>query len=279
MSAAPCHATPDPVLTPEIRQLRAGLETHPVFSALKGPEQLRAFMQIHVFAVWDFMSLVKRLQNELTCTRIPWMPPANPEAARLINDIVLGEESDIGADGRPASHLDLYLGAMREVGADTRVFDRFLDALREGEMLSVALADEEIPWFVREFVGRTLDTALNGNRLQVMASFLYGRENVIPSMFQGLLDSWSIQPAEAPQFVYYLERHIELDADSHGPAAARLIGAELERNPFGLEAARMAASEALHARHQLWDGTWEVLRAHGVAAGETAARVRVAAAV
>jgi hypothetical protein len=235
-------------------------------------------MQIHVFAVWDFMSLVKRLQNELTCTRIPWMPPANPEAARLINDIVLGEESDIGADGRPASHLDLYLGAMREVGADTRVFDRFLDALREGEMLSVALADEEIPWFVREFVGRTLDTALNGNRLQVMASFLYGRENVIPSMFQGLLDSWSIPPAEAPQFVYYLERHIELDADSHGPAAARLIGAELERNPFGLEAARMAASEALHARHQLWDGTWEVLRAQGAATGETA-MARVVAAV
>lgn len=260
MSAAHCHATPDPVLTPEIRQLRAGLESHPVFAALKHRDQLRAFMQIHVFAVWDFMSLVKRLQNELTCTRIPWMPPANPEAARLINDIVLGEESDIGADGRPASHLDLYLGAMREVGADTRVFERFMEALREGEMLSQALADEGIPWFVREFVGRTLDTALNGNRLQVMASFLYGRENVIPSMFQGLLDNWSIQPSDAPQFVYYLERHIELDADSHGPAAARLIGVELERNPFGLEAARMAASEALHARHQLWDGTWEALR-------------------
>lgn len=264
MSAAHCHhVTPDPVLTPDIRELRAGLEAHPVFAALKDRDHLRAFMQIHVFAVWDFMSLVKRLQNELTCTRIPWMPPANPEAARLINDIVLGEESDIGADGRPASHLDLYLGAMREVGADTRVFERFMEALREGEMLSQALADEEIPWFVREFVCRTLDTAMNGNRLQVMASFLYGRENVIPSMFQGLLDSWSLKPSDAPQFVYYLERHIELDADSHGPAATRLIGVELERNPFGLEAARMAASEALHARHQLWDGTWEVLRQAG----------------
>lgn len=263
MSAAHSHVTPDPVLTPDIRQLRAGLETHPVFAALKDRDRLRAFMQIHVFAVWDFMSLVKRLQNELTCTRIPWMPPANPEAARLINDIVLGEESDIGANGRPASHLDLYLGAMREVGADTRVFDRFMEALRDGEMLSLALAADEIPWFVREFVSRTLDTALNGNRLQVMASFLYGRENVIPSMFQGLLDSWSIQPTDAPQFVYYLERHIELDADSHGPAASRLIGVELERNPFGLEAVRLAASEALHARHQLWDGTWEVLRSLG----------------
>lgn len=270
MSTAHSPATPDPVLTPELRELRAGLETHPVFSALREPEHLQAFMQIHVFAVWDFMSLVKRLQNELTCTRVPWMPPSNPEAARLINDIVLGEESDIGADGRPASHLDLYLAAMREVGADTRVFERFLSALEDGEILSQALADEEIPWFVREFVGRTLDTALNGSRLQVMASFLYGRENVIPSMFQGLLDGWSLKPSEAPQFVYYLERHIELDADSHGPAASRLIVTELERNPHGLESARLAASEALHARHQLWDGAYETLRSLRVSSGTRA---------
>jgi hypothetical protein len=275
MSVDHSQATPDPVLTPEIRELRIGLERHPVFSALKEREHLRAFMQIHVFAVWDFMSLVKRLQNELTCTRVPWMPPSNPAAARLINDIVLGEESDIGADGVPASHLDLYLAAMREVGADPSVFERFLDALREGEMLSTALADEDIPWFVREFVSRTLDTALNGNRIEVMASFLYGRENVIPAMFQGLLDNWSMQPAEAPQFVYYLQRHIELDADSHGPAAARLIGTELERNPFGVQAARIAASEALHARHQLWDGAWEHLSGLGVGT-RTAQPARVA---
>lgn len=253
-------AKPDPILTPDIRELRAGLELHPVFGAINSREHLQAFMQIHVFAVWDFMSLVKRLQRELTCTELPWMPPADPEAARLINDIVLGEESDIGANGAAASHLDLYLAAMREVGASTDCFDRFLSALREGEMLSLALGDEEIPWFVREFVSKTLDTALNGSRLQVMSSFLYGRENVIPPMFQGLLDSWGLARSAAPQFVYYLERHIELDADSHGPAAARLIHRELERNPFGLESARLAASEALHARHQLWDGTLETLR-------------------
>jgi hypothetical protein len=261
MSAAhPLQAKPDPVLSPEVRELRLGLEQHPVFGAIVSPAHLQAFMQIHVFAVWDFMSLVKRLQRELTCTELPWMPPQDPEAARLINDIVLAEESDVGANGHAASHLDLYLGAMREVGADTGCFDRFLASLRDGEMLSTALAADEIPCFVREFVSQTLDTALNGSRLQAMASFLYGRENVIPPMFQGLLDNWGLDPATAPQFVYYLERHIELDADSHGPAASRLIGRELERNPFGLESARLAASEALHARHQLWDGTLEVLR-------------------
>lgn len=259
MSAHSTYSKPDPVLTPEVRELRASLEHHPVFAALDSRARLQAFMQVHVFAVWDFMSLVKRLQRELTCTSLPWMPPADPEAARLINDIVLGEESDIGADGRAASHLDLYLGAMREVGADTGPFERFLLALQEGEMVHQALESDEIPWFVREFVSHTLDTALNGSRLQVMASFLYGRENVIPSMFEGLLSSWGIAPESAPQFVYYLQRHIELDADSHGPAAARLIGTELERNPFGLEGARAAAREALAARRQLWDQTLELL--------------------
>jgi hypothetical protein len=260
MSAQPIFAKPDPVLTPDIRELRASLERHPVFAAIDGRASLQAFMQVHVFAVWDFMSLVKRLQRELTCTSLPWMPPADPEAARLINDIVLGEESDIGADGRAASHLDLYLGAMREVGADTGPFERFLQALHAGEMVSMALGADEIPWFVREFVCHTLDTALNGSRLQVMASFLYGRENVIPSMFEGLLKNWGVAPESAPQFVYYLQRHIEMDGDSHGPAAARLIASELERNPFGLEGARAAAREALAARRQLWDQTLHLLQ-------------------
>lgn len=261
MSASPNPAAcPDPVLTPALCELRDRLEVHPVFATLRSHAQLRAFMEIHVFAVWDFMSLVKRLQRELTCTHLPWLPPLDPEAARLINDIVLGEESDVGADGHAASHLDLYLGAMREVGADTTCIERFLAALRDGELVSEALADPEIPWFVREFVGKTLDAALNGSRLQVMANFLYGRENVIPAMFQGLLDGWGLGRNDAPLFVYYLERHIELDSDSHGPAAARLMGRELERNPFGLESTRVAASEALHARHQLWDGALEHLR-------------------
>jgi hypothetical protein len=259
MSAHSFLSKPDPVLTPEIRELRSSLETHPLFAALDSRARLQAFMQVHVFAVWDFMSLVKRLQRELSCTSLPWMPPSDPEAARLINDIVLGEESDIGANGRAASHLDLYLGAMREVGADTGPFERFLQSLQEGEMVSMALGADEIPWFVREFVCHTLDTALNGSRLQVMASFLYGRENVIPSMFEGLLHSWGIAPESAPQFVYYLRRHIELDADSHGPSAARLIGGELERNPFGLEGARAAARDALAARRQLWDQTLRLL--------------------
>jgi hypothetical protein len=249
----------DPVLTQEIVELRQGLERHPLFAAIRDQRDLQSFMQVHVFAVWDFMSLAKRLQRDLTCTQLPWMPPADPTAARLINDIILAEESDVGPDGVAASHLDLYLGAMREVGASTAVFERFLAALGSGVTPEDALQDDDIPWFVRTFVTATLDTAIEGSTLETMASFFYGRENVIPGMFQGLLDHWGMPASAAPQFVYYLQRHIELDGDAHGPAAAQLVAKLMGRKPSALKSTRLAAIEALLARHRLWDGMLQML--------------------
>jgi len=89
--------------------LREKLLAHPMYAEVNSLQRLQAFMQMHVFAVWDFMSLVKRLQNELTCSRLPWTPPGRAQIARFANEVVLGEESDLGPDGRPVSHFELYL--------------------------------------------------------------------------------------------------------------------------------------------------------------------------
>ena len=264
----------DPVLTPAMRKLRRELETHPVFARIADIEALRGFMQVHVFAVWDFMSLAKRLQRDLTCVELPWMPPADPAAARLINDIVLAEESDVDAEGNAASHLDLYLRAMRDVGAPTAPFEAFLDALRGGATLEAAMDAAQAPRFVRDFVGHTLDTCLRGTTLQTMASFFYGRENVIPEMFQGLLEHWGLSESQAPGFVYYLLRHIELDGDSHGPAASRMIASALAARPEALPEAREAARAALQARRALWDGTLALLQEQREAPADLSARSR-----
>src|SRR6202045_3010441 len=105
--------------------LRAQLLEHPVYAADASVSYLRRFMEDHVFALWDFMSVLKRLQQDLTCTRVPWFPADNARAARLINDIVTGEETDVDPDGSYVSHLDLYLRAMADVGPSTRQFDAF----------------------------------------------------------------------------------------------------------------------------------------------------------
>jgi Protein of unknown function (DUF3050) len=87
--------------------LRHALLNHPIYAEVSSLSRLREFMQLHVFAVWDFMSLVKRLQSELTCNSLPWFPPINARIARFTNEVVLGEETDLSPDGKPISHFEL----------------------------------------------------------------------------------------------------------------------------------------------------------------------------
>jgi hypothetical protein len=227
---------------------------HPVFAAIREIESLRIFMEAHVFAVWDFMSLLKRLQRDLTCIEVPWLPPRDRQAAQLINQIVLGEESDVGPNGEPVSHLELYLGAMREVGANTASFEHFQSALANGATLAGAFDHAAVAPFIREFTGHTLQIASWAPLVAVMASFLYGREDVIPHMFSNLLEKWRIGANRAPMFVYYLKRHIEVDSDQHGPAAKAILAAATTDDPGrGLQVLG-AARQSIEARIKLWDG-------------------------
>jgi len=260
-------------VTEELAALRAAiaeeqdrLSRHAVFTELRTIDDLRRFMEWHVFAVWDFLSLLKRLQRDLTTLSLPWTPPANPRAARLINEIVLGEESDLMPDGGSLSHFELYRAAMREVGADTGCIDAFLDCLAQGVSLEAALARAGVPAPVAAFVRSTLKTAQTGDLDQALGSFFHGRENVIPAMFAGLLAHWGVTRAEAPLFVYYLDRHIEVDQQEHGPAAGRLIeevvGDDAARQHILLNAALVAVKQ----RAALWDGLLAHLSGQAVAA-------------
>ena len=83
----------------DIPEIQEQLARHAVYSSLTNVESIRHFMRYHVFAVWDFMSLLKSLQQKITCVSVPWTPSTYPaEMVRLINQIVLGEESDVEPD-------------------------------------------------------------------------------------------------------------------------------------------------------------------------------------
>lgn len=237
---------------------KQALSQHPIFSEIDSLPVLRRFMETHVFAVWDFMSLTKRLQQELTCTQLPWLPPRDPAAARLINDIVLGEESDDRPGHGHYSHFELYLDAMREIGASTARVERFIELQCQGVHYATALQRVNADPAASLFVTQTLTTALHAPAHSVAASFLHGRESVIPAMFQTLLDEWDISAVQAPTFRYYLQRHIEVDSEDHGPAAehllARLVAGDEQRE----REVYQAAIAAVESRIALWD----TLRVH-----------------
>lgn len=236
-----------------LEQRSAELKTHAIFGRVRSTDDLRHFMSWHVFAVWDFMSLVKRLQHEFTSVTLPWTPPTRPSAAHLLNDIVLGEESDMTPDGLHASHFDLYLSAMREVGANTSQIEYFVDLVRSNIAVDVALRMVKAPEPVQSFVLATIESARNGSVFEVLGSFLHGREDAIPQMFKALLADWSVPQEETPIFVYYLQRHIELDGDSHGPAAMRLVSDLAQGNADSLQQIRRAGISAIEHRLAFWD--------------------------
>ncbi len=233
-----------------LKEAKFDLTHHPIFKSLKTMEDLQIFMQQHVYCVWDFMSLLKRLQNEICSTSVPWKPIKNGNAAHLINSIVLGEESDSLPNGNHASHFELYIQAMKEIKADTSNIELFVNILKQNK-LEEAL--NIIPQPVQEFVRHTLNIAMRGTLSENLGSFFNGRENVIPPMFSSLLEQWAIDQKKAPMFHYYLVRHIELDAEEHGPASEKLIETVLENDKKLYIEMLKASISSVKSRILLWD--------------------------
>ncbi|MFC6336701.1 DUF3050 domain-containing protein [Pseudomonas sp. CCM 7891] len=237
-----------------LKQKTLQLHNHPIFLEINSLPGLQYFMQNHVFAVWDFMTLAKRLQQDLTCVRLPWLPPVDSQAARLINEIVLGEESDVHLSTGHCSHFELYLEAMGEVGADITAIEAFITLQREGASTETALQQINIHPGVAHFVRSTVHTALNAPTHCVAAALLHGRESVIPAMFKRILDGCDIAHRQAPTLCYYLKRHIELDAQDHGPAAEQLLQRLTHADPHREQQAYRASLCAVESRIALWDG-------------------------
>lgn len=239
-----------------IAEQREAILNHSLYPKMTSLSEVRIFMEHHIYAVWDFMSLLKTLQKHLTSVDTAWVPTEDRASRKLINEIVMAEESDVDLNGDPASHYELYLDAMRQAGAETRPIIRFVQTLQRGykakEILrfNIAEADEDC----LDFLKTTHEIIHRGKLHEIAAAFTFGREDLIPDMFTALIKKlYAEHPDELSAFVYYLDRHIELDGDEHGPMAIQMMHHLCKEDDQKWLEAEEACVEALDARLKLWD--------------------------
>ena len=235
--------------------LRKKLQEHKIYKSIKSIEDIRLFMEQHVFAVWDFMSLLKQLQNQLSSTKVPWLPSGNPEAARLINEIVWGEESDLNRKGIAMSHFEMYLESMQSLGARSQAISELQHLLKKGQTIDQAIDQINLPQHISSFLKFTFEVINTKKNHIIAAVFTFGREDLIPDMFIKIIKNLKVPEGEdLSDLIYYFKRHIEVDADEHGPMALKMVTNLCEDNVDKITEALAYSKKALELRIDLWDG-------------------------
>ena len=254
----------------KIKDHRNKLLEHKLYSNIKTIKDLQVFTENHIYAVWDFMSLLKALQIRLTCAKTPWLPNNNSQTAYLINEIVLAEETDINQVGERKSHYELYLDAMIDIGAKTEKPVEIINEIANSENIFNAIENINIHPNIKNFLNFTFSVINEGKPHKIAAIFTFGRENLIPNMFNEILREFekNVSEGDISKLIYYFERHIELDEDEHGPMALEMVSMLAENDSIKWKEIEDISIKALEKRILLWDAineqienkTWTHLR-------------------
>ena len=237
----------------ETQSERSQLKNHDLYNSIKTEKHIHIFMENHVFAVWDFMSILKSLQLELTCVTVPWQPKNNGNLSRLVNEIVLEEESDIDSYGQYLSHFEMYYHAMKEAGANTNCVDSFLTEIDSSDLFT-ALKNSRAPKPAIDFVTETFKFLDSAATHVVASMFTLGREEIIPDMFRKIVGEINnTSSGKLKSFIYYLDRHIGLDENEHTPAALKMIKELCGDNELKWEEAILCGKSVMKSRITFWD--------------------------
>ncbi len=232
---------------------------HSLYEKVKTIDDLHLFLENHIYAVWDFMSLLKALQQKLTCTTTPWFASSNPETRYLINEIVLAEESDLSFNGKRLSHFEMYVEAMQSCGANTKEVQAFLQKVVENKNIFITIKQSNLHSNIKSFLDFTFKIIEEGKTHKIAAAFTFGREDLIPNMFTAILKNFqkNFPETNLSELIYYFERHIELDTDEHGPMAMQMITELCKEDPIKWAEVEEIAIQSLEKRVGLWDAIEE----------------------
>ncbi len=242
-------------ITQNLEPLKSKLKNHNLYNIINTQEDLKIFCESHVFAVWDFMSLLKKLQIELTSINIPWMPSNNSEVSKLINEIVAGEETDETLDGSAISHYEMYINAINDIGVDTNLISNQISSLNDINTIIDDINMLDIDDYIKEFLKFTFRIINNDKTHEIASAFTFGREDLIPDMFIPLLEKInSSDNTRIDKLIYYFKRHIEVDGDMHGPMAMKMLSFLCSDDETKINESLVASKDALKVRIALWDG-------------------------
>jgi hypothetical protein len=238
-------------LTERLTPLTYEIVSHPLYANITSTDSLKIFMGEHVFAVWDFMCLLKELHRRIVATNAPWFPPKDALSANLISSILVEEEGDLTEDGNYASHFDIYLSAMEKIGADTQPIKKLLFVLMNGRSLQEAIDLVHLRAGTKKFVLTTF-SFFERPLHELAAAFVYGREGITSAMFAPMLQRLESDlnngQHQYSTLVYYFKRHITLDGNEHFPKALKMLENLIGNDDQKLKEAEQAAVLALKAR-------------------------------
>ena len=241
-------------ISQNLEPLKNKLRTHSLYNSIESIDDLKIFTNAHVYAVWDFMSLLKFLQINLTTISVPWYPTKNTSTAKLINEIVAGEETDENEDGKAMSHFEMYLDSIESFGVKTDLILKNINSLNSLDTIHNEIEKLEIKDYVKDFLKFTFSVINRGKIHEVAAVFTFGREDLIPDMFMPLLEGINSKNNELNKLIYYFKRHIEVDGDMHGPMSMEMLRYLCNNDEEKISEAESISEKALLSRISLWDG-------------------------
>ena len=240
----------------KLNDLRHKISAHPLFKNKLKPKHICKFMESHIFAVWGFMSILKSLQKMITPNNLPWMPNKNTKngLVNFVNEIILCEESDYIEGIGFISHFEIYLLAMKNMGARNDQLDKLTSRINNKGYNEKYLDSIDATAEVKSFLKHDLEVSMNGTLPEIVGAFTLAREKVIPNMFSYILPA--IKETSASKYlITYLERHIDIDGDRHGPLSMKLLDTSCGKKQLSL--AYVTAVKSLELRLSVWDKVYE----------------------